>query len=111
MGLTHLMIMDNLDARGIYENLRFYTRNKSNREEVEFLDLKADKIRYQWEEERLKFLKLGTEVKLIYYSFPCRNPKKGLPRNTLEIEISGKEQARKDTIRRLEWITGIDIKE
>ncbi|MDP3026265.1 MAG: hypothetical protein Q8N63_01045 [Nanoarchaeota archaeon] len=60
-------------------------------------------------EKKLEFLELHAQVTLTYYSFPNEIPEKGLAEHTLEIEISGEEQSRKDTIKKLEMITGINV--
>ncbi len=109
METAYLSITDDFDARHVYRKLQFYSRDAHNSNKVRFGNLKSDNVKHEWEEETLEFLTLGTEVKLTFYSFPCENPKGSLARHTLEIEISGEEQARRDTIRKLEVITGIKI--
>lgn len=109
MEFTYLSIIDDFDARKIYENIYAYSRGMHNSKEVRNIGGKADNIHHQWREEIIEFLELQTKVKLTYYSSPNELPGKELALHTLEIEISGEEQVREDTIKTLERITGIDI--
>ena len=109
MESIYLRVSDDFDARQIYRRLQFYSRDAHNSNEVSVGERKADNIRHQWREEKLEFLELRTEVKLTYYSSPNEIPEKDLAIHTLEIEISGEEQARKDTMKKLEMIIGIKI--
>jgi hypothetical protein len=86
-----------------------HSRGAYNRNEVTVKGFRADNINHQWREETLEFHELQTEVKLTYYSSPNELPGKELAMHTLEIEISGEKQAREDTIKKLEGITGIKI--
>lgn len=110
MGTTHLYIADDFDARNIYRNAIFYAKCRGYTDVEASDDPKADKLEHKWEEETLNFIDLKTSAKLTYYSFSSENPKKPLPIHTLEIEVSGEDEAREATIRKLEIITGIKIK-
>jgi hypothetical protein len=108
MEYTYLRILDNHDARGIFLGLQFYSRNMDNNQEVKVRELGVDKNEHRWEEETLEFPGLKTQVKLIFYNLMDVD-KKGLPIHTLEMELFGEHQAREDTLKRLEAVTGIDI--
>jgi len=111
MKTTYLDITDDFEARKIYEKTYSYSRASSNTKEITFEKPQADNKEHKWREENLEFLNLNTKVKLIFYSFPNEIPKEGLAMHTLEIEILGQEQARNDTMRKLEMITGRNIEQ
>lgn len=109
MGTTYLHIADDFDARKIFENAIFYAKCRGYNDIEASDDSKADRLEHKWEEETLNFIDLKTTAKFTYYSLPSGIPKKPLPIHTLEIEISGEDEARKLTIRKLKVITWIKI--
>lgn len=109
MESIYLKIIKDFDARKIYENIYIYSRGAYNSKEVRNIIGRADNINHQWREEIIEFIELQTKVKLTYYSYPNELPGKELALHTLEIEILGEEQAKEDTIKILERITGINI--
>jgi len=110
MGITHLHITNDFNARKIYENALFYAKCRCYTDIEVTNDSKADRLDHKWTEDTLEFIDLKTTAKLTYYSLPSGIPKQPLPIHTLEIEISGEDEARKATIRKLEIITGIKIR-
>ena len=108
--VTHISIIDDFNARKIYEGMVFYSRNNTYRDKVEVVGFKADNKEHQWREETYRFKDTNAEAKLTYYSFPSEIPKQCLPLHTLEMEISGDKESREKTIDELENITGIKIR-
>jgi len=113
---TTYKIIDDFDARCIYRRLKFYSRDAHNSNKVKFGELKferleydSDNLKHDSEKETLDFIELGTRVKLNFKSYPCEHPEGKLATHILEIEILGEEQANKDTVRKLETITGTKI--
>jgi hypothetical protein len=105
---TYLRIMDDFDARHIFDRLQFYSRDASHSKEVIFGGLKGDRVEHKWEEETLEFLELQTKVKMTFYTLPT-GVKGELPRHTLEMEISGEDKAKEKTLEKL-WVeTGIEV--
>ena len=104
LGKHYLKITDDFDARYIYNGLEFHYKDGSNTDIIE-KKFKADD-NHQGGEQKMEFINLQTKVKLKYFSSPREIPKQGLPKHTLEIEISGKKQSREDTIDKIKRITG-----
>jgi len=57
------------------------------------------------------FLHYLRDIKLTFHNIIHKYPRDTPYIHTLEMEVLGEEQARKDTVRRLEMITGITISE
>lgn len=111
MAKIHLNVIDDFDARKIFEGLRSYSRGVHNKKEVQVKEgsKKADRVNYRWQEETLEFLDLKTEARLTYYNFPSEIPGQSLPLHTLEIEVSGGEQAIIETVKKISGKTGINL--
>jgi len=112
MATIHINVTDDFDARKIFECMVSYSRGRYNKDKIEFHKPTADRTDHDdhWEEEIYDFLDLKTTSRLKLHSYHTKPIYKGLSSHTLEIEVSGEEQAREKTIRQLEIITGIRIK-
>lgn len=103
----YVVITDDFDARNVYYGMRFHYKSKQNTDVVE-IGFKADNKKHLWKEDTLSFPDLGSKVELRLETNPEKPLENGLPTNRLEITIFGvrKEQV----IRKLEMITGINIR-